>query len=192
MNEKLIPLYKEVYEKTKQYEEITFPYFEAIDKFEKEDITEEELIKFYEGKTKSVAENEIHSDDKNININDSMNNLFNEIENFKQNIENNFSENNLVVPNYTNPIEEFNKLNKDFESDIPTLSSEAVNNLSEKRKNLTIEFPNINISFQERQNLSDFKNVVNDLKIENNVNELLRGLIETPYVSGNHFINSIL
>ncbi len=44
-----------------------------------------------------------------------MHNLFNEINNLKQNIESHFTENKLIVPNYYYPIEQFNKLNKDFE-----------------------------------------------------------------------------
>ena len=61
-----------------------------------------------------------------------------------------------------------------------TLSSEAVKYFNEKR-NL--------------RNLNDLKDLVNDLKNENNENNdnnSLRSLAETPYVSGNPFINSIL
>ncbi len=60
---------------------------------------------------KSDSEKEINS----FNVSNSMHNLFNEINNLKQNIESHFTENKLIVPNYYYPIEQFNKLNKDFE-----------------------------------------------------------------------------
>ncbi len=60
---------------------------------------------------------------------------------------------------------------------IPTLSNEKVKYFSQNR---------------HLRNLNDLKNLVNDLKNENNNNEFLRGLIETPYINGNHFINSVL
>ena len=173
MNNKLISLYKEINEGTKKYDQKTFSYFEGINKFESEDLTEEELILFYEKYTKSEGEKEINS----FNVSKSMNNLFNEINNLKQNINSHFTDNKLVVPNYYNPIEQFNILNKDFEKSIQTLSNEAVKYFSQNR-NL--------------RNLNDLKNLVDDLKNENNNNELLRGLVETPYINGNPFINSVL
>ncbi len=60
MINKLISLYKEINEVTKKYNQKTFSYFEGINKFETEDLTEEELILFYEKYKKSDSEKEIN------------------------------------------------------------------------------------------------------------------------------------
>ena len=181
MKDKLIPLYKEVYEERKKFEIGTLPIIiliiQKFDDFEKGNILEEVLISFYEYYKKNYFDKKIKDLESFIDL---LNNLLNEINNFSNKIENHFNNKNLSIPNYYNPIAEFNKLNLDFEKNIPNLSSEAVKYFNEKR-NL--------------RNLNDLKDLVNDLKNENNENNdnnSLRSLAETPYVSGNPFINSIL
>ena len=163
MNEKLIPLYGDIYEKAINYTNETLKIFPIIDQIQKN------------------VENHEESEEQNISqiieIIDSLepfslNDLDSEVNQFTKNIQNYFTNKTLSIVNYTNPIYEFNKLNSDFEKDIPTLSSNAVKFFESKNENL--------IEIQK------------ELEVQINNIIYFRNLTQNNFVSGNPYIDSVL
>ena len=162
MNEKLIPFYEYIYNNAINYSKENLKIFPIIDQI------------------KSNLESPKKSNDnisEVIEIIDSikpftLDDLDSEVNEFTKNIQNYFTNKTLSIVNYTNPIDEFNKLNSDFEKDIPTLSNKAVKYFESKNENLT--------------------EILKDLEEKKNENELLRNLTQNNFVSGNPYIDSVL
>ena len=163
------PLYRNINNKIIEFNQKDFKYFEAIEEFEKGNLSEEDLIKFYN-------ENKLEEVLKEIISIESVKNDIYKIRTFvnsvKTNIENYFNQINPSIPNLLDPLSEFNKLNEDSDKIISSIVSQA-----EKY-------------FGGNRNLRNLQKEINENK--NIDKELLRGLTENTFVSGNPIINSIL
>ena len=171
MNETLIPLFNDTYDKAIDYINETLQIFPYIDKIlkivESDDPPDsEESEEYYISQINEIIENLSEF---------SFNDLDSEVDNFTENIQNYFTNKTLSIENNPNPINEFNDLNKDFEKDIPTLSTDAVNFFEKKHT------------------------IINQVQefLQKQINEFIylnktRNLSEINFVSGNPYIDSVL